>query len=146
MNMPFIGHNVLSRRKVESLKLPARKAVLGHLDLILLELLATESMGIFDLAASLHKKHGVLLSIGTIYPHVYKLMARGYVRYREVLTGRRRRKRVFELADNGRQGIKELVEELRLVEIILRRVNNDLEAQGFAATMDAPHQPHPHSS
>ena len=90
------------------------EALKGHLDLLLLAVLAEGSAHGYAVIESLRQRSGGLFDLpeGTIYPALHRLESQGLLRSRWKEDAPRRR-RVYELTPKGQQALTKREEEWR---------------------------------
>ena len=100
-----------------------RRAVLAHLDLILLRI-ACKPVSVPALTAEIHNEMGVLLSVGTVYPRLRNLVEKNLISCRQsALTPREgRTARTFEITELGQKTLHQMVHQLEKEKGIVLRI------------------------
>jgi PadR family transcriptional regulator PadR len=90
------------------------QALKGHLDLLILAVVAGEPLHGYAIVEELRQRSGGALDLaeGTVYPALYRLERAGLLRSRWV-TGSGRRRRLYTLTARGRTTLEKQREEWR---------------------------------
>lgn len=93
-----------------------------NLDIIILSMLKDNPIHGYKIIADLHNTFGVLLSPGTLYPLLYRLVSEELI---EVEVERRRK--LYTLTSNGERRTREFVESYKkLVDRIVNFIDDNL--------------------
>jgi len=104
---------------------PAKRDVLGTLDLLILSRLARGAMHGFGIADDLHRVSDVLhVDEGSLYPALHRLESQGYVESEWRTSENNRRARFYKLTPRGRtQVVTEISNWRRLVDAVNRVID-----------------------
>jgi len=87
------------------------------MDVLILAELRKNSMSGYDVIGLIHKKHGILMSSGTVYNLLYSLEREGLIQGVQ-----NSRKRVYALTDKGEQNIKVITKTNGEIQRFLRNM------------------------
>jgi len=90
----------MSKKTAEEL---LQKVIKNFLDIFILAELDESEIGGYDIIKHIHKRHGVLISSGTVYSTLYKLERDGLIKSQFD-----ERKRVYELTKKGIESLKSI--------------------------------------
>ena len=81
----------------------------GTLDLIVLKVLSTDSLHGYAIAQRIHEVSTALLRVeeGSLYPALYRMEKKGWIRSRWGMTEKQRRARLYSLTPAGRDRLAE---------------------------------------
>jgi PadR family transcriptional regulator PadR len=85
----------------------------GSMEMLVLHLLKSGDKYGFELTQLIDKYSGGIIEItlGSLYPLLYKLEEKGYVTEREELVGKRLKRIYYHLEENGEQYLGELIND-----------------------------------
>ena len=74
------------------------------LDLVVLSMLTYEPLHGYKIIANIHKKFGVLISPGTLYPLLYNLQEKGLLNVRSA-----KRKKIYRITSKGQENLTRIL-------------------------------------
>lgn len=89
----------------------------GNIDLLVLSLLSVKEMYGYEIVQTLDQMTEGIIKIpeGSVYPVLYKLVAKGFLKEEQRLIGQRRQRSYYEILPEGLEYLKVLTEEYYLV-------------------------------
>lgn len=96
----------------------------GYVELLVLKFLSDSDYYGLKLVKEIKEKSSGLidLSVGTLYPTLYKLIDKKYITDYKVQTGERMVKVFYHIENSGRERLKKLVEDYRELTIIMNHI------------------------
>ena len=96
----------------------------GYVEIITLQMLIIEDSYGMKLVNDIRTiSDGLIdLSVGTLYPTLYKLVEEGYVTDYKKLVGKRKTTIYYHLTDIGQQRLKDLKEEYHILEEVMSKI------------------------
>jgi DNA-binding PadR family transcriptional regulator len=104
----------LVNKTVEKLR---SRVIKNFLDILVLTEIKDKPLSGYDVIGLIHKKYDVLLSSGTIYSQLYSLEREGIIRGEQ-----NKRKRVYELTEEGEQAIGDIMKVNRQIQNLLKNI------------------------
>jgi DNA-binding PadR family transcriptional regulator len=95
-----------------------KRIIQGFMDVLILTEMRKNSLSGYDAIGLIHRKFGVLVSSGTVYSLLYSLEREGWIE--GVLD---HRKRVYVLAEKGKQQIKTIAKANDEIRDLLRNIS-----------------------
>lgn len=98
----------------------------GYVELLVLKFLSEKDCYGYEIVKSIKKasKDKVSLSVGTLYPTLYKLIDQKYISDYKKQTGERMVKVYYHLEDAGRERLEALVSEYREFSQVMNEILN----------------------
>ena len=108
----------------------------GNIDLLVLSLLSVKEMYGYEIVQTLdHMTNGIIkIPEGSVYPVLYKMVAKGFLKEEQRLIGQRRQRSYYEILPEGVKYLELLTKEYYLVHEGIGRILNyaeDKHGKGF---------------
>jgi len=101
---------IVHKESIKSIRDGLKK---GNIDLLVLSLLSVKKMYGYEIVQSLDIMTKGIIKIpeGSVYPILYKLVEKGFLKEERKLIGQRRQRSYYELLPDGREYLQVMVEE-----------------------------------
>ncbi len=101
----------------------------GIIDIVILQMLERRDMYGYELFQEIRKRSGgeIVVKDGSLYPVMYRMVSRGYIKETVVLVGKRRTRKYYHLTDIGREHLYNMNNEFDRLKRGLDNIMNYVE-------------------
>lgn len=116
----------------------------GFLELFFLKILSEEDLYGYELADLVNHLSGKVISIsaGNMYPVLYKLEERGYIKSYEKIVGKRMKRVYYHLTEEGQEELQKMMADYEKFENAANAIINFRKGQAEKSGQITEHQSH----